>query len=440
MPQVGQILVELDDFSGAIISFPDGYYTLKAWGALPVTTWYDSGMDCSRSIYYHIPFCVKRCQYCDFVTYAGQEKWIPAYFSAMENETRIAGIKAANKTPILSVYFGGGTPSLAQPDYYASLLKVVSEHFQMDSGAEITLEANPGTVREKDLQAFRLAGINRVSLGVQSFRDEELRLLGRIHAAADAEGSVMALRQAGFKNLSLDLIFGLPGQSLSDWRHNMQAAVKLNPEHLSLYCLTIENGTPLESLVANGSLTAIDDDLAADMYLAAIEFLRRSGYRQYEISNWARVDSSGNDYSGRHNSHYWKNAEYFGFGAGAHGYTGQMRVANTPDIQDYISAYQSEQIHPEKAIVFRETIANDEVLKDEMMLGLRMVAEGVSRNQFIIKYRLDPREVFRRQIDKLVKQNLLEVLQINGDEVYRLTARGIPLANRVFMEFVGEDV
>ncbi|MFN2225688.1 MAG: radical SAM family heme chaperone HemW, partial [Anaerolineae bacterium] len=257
-------------------------------------------------LYVHIPFCQSRCRYCDFNTYAGLEGLFETYVRALVREITLAGTARVS-----SVYIGGGTPTVLPLLSLIQILDAIQAGFDLAADAEVTIEANPGTVEAGTLAALRVRGVNRLSLGVQSFADGELRRLGRIHTAEQAAAGLAAARQAGFDNVSLDLIFGLPGQALADWRFSLECALALEPEHLSLYALSVEAGTPLARDIARGHLPMPDPDLAAEMYEMAAEVNAQAGYQHYEISNWAR----GWGRQCRHNLIYWRNEPYLGLGA-----------------------------------------------------------------------------------------------------------------------------
>ena len=274
------------------------------------------------SLYIHIPFCTTKCTYCAFNTYIQMEDLIPAFLEALARE--IAGVGAgANKARAHTIFFGGGTPSLLLPDQIADVVQAAGAAFDVDADAEVTIEANPNDLTLAYLKMLRAAGVNRLSIGMQSANPAELRLFDRRHDVAAVAESVEAARKAGFDNLSLDLIYGVPDQTLATWRTSLDFALNLQPEHLSLYALSLEAGTPLRAGVETGHVPAPDDDLAADMYELASEMLGAAGYEQYEISNWARPG-----FQSRHNLQYWLNEPYLGFGPGAHGFAGGVRYSN----------------------------------------------------------------------------------------------------------------
>jgi oxygen-independent coproporphyrinogen-3 oxidase len=307
----------------------------------------------------------------------------------------------------------------------------------LDETAEISLEANPGTIRERDMAEFNRAGINRISLGVQSFHVEDLQLLGRIHDRKDVLAAVKSIRSSGIRNLNLDLIYGLPGQTTAGWENNLDQALNLDPEHLSLYCLTIEEGMPLFEAVRQGEVLPLPNDAAADMYELAMAKLRAAGYRHYEISNWAKAGSPGEDLRCRHNLQYWRNREYYGFGAGAHGYIHNMRVGNNISVPIYINSIKDSSSSGGAKTESR-SIPLDEQMQDEMMLGLRLLENGVSASDFKAKFGREMTEVFDKQITELLAKGLVKWRDGSGSALV-LSRRGTLLGNRVFMEFVGDD-
>lgn len=393
-------------------------------------------MALAKSIYFHIPFCARRCNYCDFTTFSGMDKWIPSYFNALEKEVLLAVKDESVKPRIHTVFFGGGTPSIVPPDEYKSLLGVVESSFSLLTDVEMSFETNPGTIQDKDMSEYRRSGFNRVSLGVQSFNSDELVLLGRIHNTQDVYDAVNIVRKAGFDNINLDLIYGIPGQTINSWVDSLKRALDLRPEHLSLYCLTIEEGTKLAECVKKGEIVPLKDDEAAEMYEQSLLILDEAGYRHYEISNWAKKTIGGNDYRCRHNLQYWKNEEYYGFGVGAHGYVNNMRIVNFENIPTFISHInQSENAKT----LYRETIEVDlrERMQDEMMLGLRLVDEGISATAFKLKFGNDLTDIFEKEISRLINRKLIRWADGVGSSLI-LTERGVLLGNQVFMEFVGD--
>jgi len=442
------------------------------------------------SIYLHIPFCRSRCTYCDFNTYASQETLIPAYVDALCREIEIVGdqvSKSPNKKTAETIFIGGGTPSLLAPSLFEKILNSIRDSFEVSFDAEVTLEANPGTLTPNTLQELCAQGFNRISLGVQSIHIDELRLLGRIHDANDVLDSVNWARQSRFENLNLDLIFGLPDQPNDHWRDTVRQIVSLQPEHISLYALTIEPRTPLGHRVAQGLLPIPDPDLAADMYEWAGEYLEGQGYIQYEISNWAKDVSrikcqvtgakdqilgmcQTPSYACQHNLQTWRNQPYLGFGAGAHGYEAGMRYSNVLRIKTYLERMASSKwqkagkgmqlmgdgmqreigefpLSPASSNHHR--VFRGDEMKETMMLGLRLTREGVSANDFTKRFQVQLRDVFGKEIEELLGLGLVECVGKETSEVFtpiedftqtseviRLTKRGRLLGNQAFMRFI----
>jgi oxygen-independent coproporphyrinogen-3 oxidase len=425
------------------------------------------------SLYFHIPFCTHRCAYCDFNTYAGHESLIPAYVEALCSEICAVARSARQSLPVQTLFFGGGTPSLLTPAQFNRILQTVYANFDLNpshpsfpsdtfgsSGAsgtsntsdtsfplETSLEANPGTVTLDSLMGFRQAGFNRLSFGVQSFHVDELRQLERIHNPLDVWEAFRWARRAGFENINLDLIYGLPEQSLTRWQFTLRHAVELGPEHLSLYALTIEPGTPFGRWAARGLLSMPDPDLAADMYEAGSDYLEGQGYKQYEISNWSKPG-----FECRHNLQYWRNQPYLGFGASAHGCANGLRIANVLRIKDYIQRFPpkktvSETLFPiSPAIVSKTVLTNRVEMQETMLLGLRLTSAGISPEAFQARFGRDLMDVFGKEIDELIQLGLLEWDRsplserelTGGKEIVHLTRRGRLLGNQVFMRFVGD--
>lgn len=399
------------------------------------------------SIYLHIPFCIHRCAYCDFNTYAGLDDLIPEYVTALCREIELVGRGAGSKIRVHTLFVGGGTPSLLPGSDVARIIETVSTYYHVEEGAEISLEANPGTVSLEYLKELRRIGVNRISLGMQSANPGELRLLERQHGFSEVLQAVTWARTAEIDNVSLDLIFGLPYQSLAAWQQNLRLGVGLAPDHLSLYALTLEHGTPMHKWVTRGLLDEPDPDLAADMYEWAAEYLQNGGYQQYEISNWAHPDLDGKSRSCRHNLQYWHLEPYLGFGAGAHGYVDGVHTINVLSPANYIHRLL-DAAHPAQAEIdqrpsefsFLRTPATQsfvhvdpvDQMGEYMMMGLRLTQEGISNTAFLSRFQNDLEQVYAPQIQKLVRLALLEW----DGAVLRLTSSGRLLGNQVFMEFI----
>lgn len=375
--------------------------------------------DAPVGIYLHIPFCRHICPYCDFNTYRGLDALVPRYVDAL-----IRDIATHPRMPAQTVYFGGGTPSLLTPEQIGRILDVCRNAFDLESNAEVTLEANPNGVDAAWFAAVRETGVNRLSIGAQTFDRKGLRVLGRQHEASDVIAAVDAARIAGFDNLSLDLIFGWPGQTLDQWRYDLETIAALPIEHCSLYSLIVEPGTPMADAVTRGVLTVLDDDSTADLYEMAMEAMAASSWTHYEIANFAR--SPG--YASRHNLVYWRNGAYAAFGAGAHGRIGSERFMNHLKPLTYIEAVESGASPHSNT----EYLGPDLQMGETMMLGLRLLDEGVTATEFEARHGVGLHNHFGPQIDELVDVGMLDWDGVR----LRLTPRGTLLANDVCARFL----
>jgi len=373
-------------------------------------------------LYIHIPFCQAKCLYCDFNSYPGLDDLFDDYAAALTRE-----MEQAVQARVATIYLGGGTPTVLPLSHLARILEAARRTFAVDAGAEISLEANPGTVDAAKLDGLLALGVNRLSLGIQSFDDRELQLLGRIHSAAQATAAFRAARQVGFRNVNLDLLYGLPRQPLAAWQASLERALDLQPDHLSLYALTVEAGTPLAGAIACGELPAPDPDLAADMYELAQEVLAAAGFVHYEISNWAR----GSEFRCRHNLTYWRNEPYLGFGAGAHSWLDGRRWSST----SAPAAYAAQVLRGERPLAGEETIDRDVEIGETMMLGLRLLDEGVSFEQFHRRFGVHLERRFSGELADLARLDLIET----DSQRVRLTARGRLLGNQVFLRFLPDE-
>lgn len=390
----------------------------------------------NHSLYFHIPFCEHRCHYCDFNTFTGKESLIPPYIDALNDEFRIVTSKKP-KLDIHSIYFGGGTPSLIPISHYKKLFTTIKASSVLTTDSEISLEANPGTLSLEYLEGLIEVGFNRISIGVQSTDSFDLSRLDRTHSIEDVLKSFRNARKVGFDNINLDMIFGLPWQSLISWEKSLNRVIDLKPDHFSLYSLIVEPGTPLFNWYQKGLIRPQDQDLEGDMFESAMEVLDRSGYHHYEISNWAKRDEKS-DYRCRHNLQYWLNQPYLGLGASSHGYAESLRTVNTNTIPDYIAQMKNGdgnhlEFPPSPANVSSTEIDKETQMKDFMLMGLRLVSEGVSRERFESLYGLEMTDIFEVEINTLVDLDLL--IWVNEDQL-RLTKRGVMVANHVFMAFV----
>ena len=380
------------------------------------------------SLYAHIPFCTAKCGYCDFNAYAGHDHLIPSYTGALIKEAQLWR-KATAGRAVSTVFFGGGTPSLMPVVEMASVMEGLRSSFDVGEDAEITLEANPNSLDEPYLSGLLGLGFNRLSIGVQSFHDEELKALDRLHSAAEAGEAFRAARVAGFSNISIDLIFGLPEQEMSSWQESVEEALALEPDHISLYALTVEQGTPLARDVARGRTPSPDPDAQADQYEWTEDRLAEAAYEHYEISNWAKPG-----YRCAHNLTYWRCQEYLGLGAGAHSYLDAVRFAVAALPTKYLElveeSWQSLDSGSEmkmRQVVSGETISPELGMADTLILGLRLI-EGVSLAGFRERFAVDACERFEEELKEPFEHRLVEL----ADGNLRLTKRGRLLGNEVF--------
>ena len=385
------------------------------------------------SLYLHIPFCRHRCSYCDFNTYTSVGELQSSYVDALEKEifqvARLAE-RAGQLRPVHTLFFGGGTPSLLSEKEVRRVLSAVESAFGFTAGRETTLEANPETVSLDYLTAIQDAGINRVSFGMQSANLDELALLGRTHDVNTVIQAVQRARAAGFENINLDLIYGLPAQDLQTWEESLHAALVLKPPHLSLYCLTIEPGTPMQRWLQNGRIQKPDPDIAADHYELACQILQQTGYGHYEISNWALPG-----HECRHNLAYWRDEEYLGLGAGAHGKANGYRYALVRQPRVYIRRINSGEgdVYPLSTAVAREhTLDEREAMSDRVITQLRLLEEGLDLESFESQFGLTIDDAFNGVVGQLESWDLLR--RNNGKLL--LTERGWFISNQVFYRFI----
>jgi oxygen-independent coproporphyrinogen-3 oxidase len=378
------------------------------------------------SLYLHVPFCHTRCHYCDFNTYAGILSLREPYVRALLIEIKLAGAMARQPdgAPRRSrtIFFGGGTPSLLSVSQITRLLDACFSAFTVDQDAEITLEANPGTLSQQQLAGLREAGINRLSMGAQSFDDRLLKILGRIHTSDEITQAVQYARAAGFSSINLDLMFGLPEQSMQHWRETLDRALDLHPDHLSLYSLIVEEGTPFYSWANEGQITPGDEDLCADMYEYADELLQKVGYVNYEISNWALPGQQS-----RHNLTYWQNLPYIGMGAGAYSSFADRRFSNEREPLEYIKRLKKQQI-PE---IESETIGREQAMAETAFLALR-TAMGLHLPTFEQRFAQPFTQFVGDRLRIVEEAGLLE----HEDDWLRLSKRGRLLGNEVFLRLL----
>jgi oxygen-independent coproporphyrinogen-3 oxidase len=370
-------------------------------------------------VYLHIPFCKSRCSYCDFATdvYRDADS-VERYVKAISKEISEFGSRS-ERFETDTIYLGGGTPSLLLPNQLEQILAAVRDTFAVTSDVEITLEMNPATVSTATLLEYRGLGVNRASFGVQTFDDHALRMLARGHDSKDALSTFRMLRETGFANVSLDLIAGLPRQTLEDWRQNLEKAIDLGPDHISLYLLEIHESTPLAGQVQTGRQPRPDEELAAEMYEIMLEMLPRAGFRQYEISNFSLPGSES-----RHNTKYWQLDPVFGFGVSAHSFDGRERYSNVRDTAKYVELIEQ----TGKAEIDREP---SDLPSEAAFLGLRL-ERGIDTEEFAKRFGIDLMEKYGAKLSYLTRAGLI----IAEDGNLRLTTKGKLFSNEVFELFV----
>lgn len=367
-----------------------------------------------RGLYIHIPFCKKKCAYCSFNSYDNLNHLIPDYTDAL--------IKQINSLPIDeidSVYIGGGTPSAVDAKYIEKIMNSVFSHFNVSQDAEITIEINPGTVSEEKLVSYKNAGINRISIGSQDFSDEGLKSLGRIHTAKDTEDAVNLVKKCGFSNFSLDLMYGISNQTIESLNESLKKAISLNPNHISTYALSIDEGTPLYESVKSGHFKSTTDEAYEEMYKFICAFLKENGYVQYELSNFAKEG-----YNSYHNTKYWKCLEYYGVGAGASGYIQKRRYTNEGNIKEYI----------ENPLSFSEDeiLTKEDEMKEFVILGLRL-KKGISKEEFSNKFSEDIYSVFENELKKHIETTKL--ICDEGGRIF-LNEKAYFISNYVLSDFI----
>lgn len=386
------------------------------------------------SLYLHIPFCTTKCTYCAFNTYTQLENLIPAFVDALIHEIQFLAQGAETRQQVGTIFVGGGTPTLLTAAQFRLIFAAIHAHFDVIPDAEITIEANPNDLVPEYLRELRQMGINRLSIGMQSSNPNELRLFARRHDYAVVQQVMPQVRAAGFDNVNLDLIYGVPHQTLDTWRETLQAALDFDPEHLSLYALGLEEGTPLKDWVDKGSIPAPDDDLAADMYDLATEMLGAAGHEQYEISNWSKPGRTC-----RHNLQYWHNLPYAGLGPGAHGFAGGVRYATLLSPQRYIKAVEGAWDAQQQydfpytpATVDAVEVDQDAEIAETLIMNLRLTQEGIQRQAFEQRFGVDLLDLHG---DVLRKYQSYGLIELDAQRI-RLTSKGRLLSNTIFRELV----
>ena len=381
--------------------------------------------DNELGIYIHIPFCKQKCYYCDFVSFSGQNEKMGEYIRCLEKELESYDLSTYNVT---TIYIGGGTPSYLESKMIVDFLVKLKQKLQGNNTPfekmEITIEVNPGTVTMEKLQDYKNVGINRLSIGVQSTKDKLLKQIGRIHTYQDFLNTYKMANKVGFKNINVDLMLGLPNQSIKDLKNSIEQVNLLQPNHISVYSLIVEEGTKLKKLIDEGKLTLPDEELERQMYWYVKNKLEQNGYNHYEISNFAKIGKES-----KHNQNCWKQKQYIGLGLAAHSYVSEIRYSNTENLETYLQNIHDGKLEKNRIIQERQNL--EDTQKEFMMLGLRMI-EGISICDFKEKFGTNPLYVFRNELNRLVSEGLIEV---DLDRI-RLTNRGLDLANLVFEEFI----
>ena len=377
-------------------------------------------------LYIHIPFCKQKCYYCDFVSYAKNEKFFERYIEALLEEMN--NFFDNNDVEIKTIYIGGGTPSIIDAKYIEKIMNFFKEKDLLKKTKEITIEVNPGTVDEEKIKCYKKAGINRLSIGLQSTDDNMLKKIGRIHCYKDFLNTYKFAKEAGFDNINVDIMIGLPKQKISDVKNTLEKIINLEsepPKHISVYSLIVEENTPIEKMINDGTLELPDEENERNMYWYVKNFLELNGYNHYEISNFAK-----DGYESIHNSDCWKQKEYIGFGVAAHSFINDVRFGNTSNLDEYLRNCENKDFENNRII---DEVEKDLFSKEQefMLVGLRMI-DGVSIQEFKNKFGENPIFVFKSELSKLVEDGLL---MVDFDRI-KLTNRGLDLANLVWEEFV----
>lgn len=383
-------------------------------------------------IYVHIPFCAKKCEYCDFVSFEGKTERMQAYTASVRKELEMVGKqnrldyeeKKDDLLCIETIYLGGGTPSFLPEEEIQKILDIIRENFALSKNCEVTIEVNPGTATKEKLVAYKEAGINRLSIGLQSVQEHVLKVIGRIHDYEKFAETYCTARELGFGNINVDLMIGLPKQNVSDVEKSVQQVIELDPEHISVYSLIVEEGTNLAKKIEEGTLVLPKEDIERKEYWAVKKMLEEAGYVHYEISNFAKPGKES-----RHNTDCWNQREYMGFGIAAHSYTDGIRYSNIEDLEQYIANIENDKVQDN--FIFHEKQDTEAKMKEYMLLGLRKI-NGVEISKFKEIYGINPIYCYRLELDQLVREDLVEV----DDDYIKLTPRGIDLANLVWEKFV----
>lgn len=376
-------------------------------------------------IYIHIPFCKQKCYYCDFISYAKQEEKFSKYVENLKKEIKNKAKKYnKEKNKVNTIYIGGGTPSILESKHIKEIINILQENYTVINEPEITIEVNPGTVDEQKLNEYLKMGINRISIGLQTTNDVLLKQIGRIHTYNQFLDCYKAARKVGFKNINVDLMLALPNQTLQILEESLEKLIKLDPEHISLYSLIVEENTMIEKMIEEKKIELPDEKIERKMYWKTKHILEDNGYIHYEISNFAKKG-----YKSKHNYNCWNQKEYLGFGLAAHSYVDNTRYCNISNFDEYITNIEEDKT--EKNTIICEVQNEEEKRKEYMLLGLRKI-DGVNIQEFKNKFVENPIYLYRKELNKLIEENLLEI-DLNN---IKLTNKGLDLANLVWEEFV----
>lgn len=382
-------------------------------------------MESNFGIYIHIPFCKRKCSYCDFISFSNKDSLIESYVEALKKEIEDFDF---SKYDVTTIYLGGGTPSYIKEEYIKEILELLKEKLINNKFSwkdiEITIEVNPGTATKEKLEVYKEAGVNRLSIGLQSTNNLLLKQIGRIHKFEDFLDTYNLVKKVGFDNINVDLMIALSNQTIEDIKKSLEEIVSLNPNHISVYSLIVEEGTLIEKQIDEGKMKLPSDEEERRMYWYVKDFLELKGYHHYEISNFSKKGKES-----KHNLNCWNQEEYVGFGLAAHSYRDGIRFCNTSNIEEYIKNIDNGDIDKNKEIEEKQT--KEDMEKEFMMLGFRKI-DGVDISKFKEKFGKNPIFLYRRELDKLVKEGLIEV-DLNN---IRLANKGLDLANLVFEEFV----
>ncbi len=395
-------------------------------------------------IYIHIPFCKQKCVYCDFISFPCMENKMESYFECVLKEITKKAEELKNKVndysckelekyeicndisnkKIDTIYIGGGTPSIVPAEYIEEIISKIFEKYDVSKDVEITIEVNPGTVDEIKLKKYFEIGINRLSIGLQTTKKELLKMLGRIHSYEDFEKTYQIARNVGFNNINVDLMIGLPNQTIEDVEDSLNKIIDKSPEHISVYSLIVEENTKMYDLIEENIIKLPEEELERKMYWKVKEILEKNGYNHYEISNFAKQN-----YESKHNLNCWNQHEYVGFGVSAHSYLNKIRYSNINNINQYIENCKNG--NSKSNIIIHENQTKEQIMKEYMLIGLRKI-DGVMISEFKNKFVDNPVDIYRKELNKLVNEDLIEI----NEDCIKLTNKGLDLANIVWMEFI----